>query len=46
LESPAAFIGIRIMVAAVETGGPLLVEAREIVATFQAMVRKRLADAL
>jgi hypothetical protein len=35
-----------VMVAAVEAGVPLLVEAREIVATFQAMVRKRLSDAL
>lgn len=35
-----------VMVAAVEAGVPLLVEARETVATFQAMVRKRLADAL
>jgi len=35
-----------VMVAAVEAGVPLLVEAREIVATFQAMVRKRLTDAL
>src|SRR5262249_11191735 len=35
-----------LMVAAVEVGVPLLVEAREIVATFQAMVRKRLEDAL
>jgi transposase len=35
-----------VMVAAVETGAPLLVEAREIVVSFQAMVRKRLSDAL
>ncbi|HZC95595.1 MAG TPA: ISL3 family transposase [Bradyrhizobium sp.] len=35
-----------VMVATVETGVPLLVEAREIVASFQAMVRKRLSDAL
>jgi transposase len=35
-----------VTVAAVETGTPLLVEAREIVATFQTIVRKRLADAL
>jgi len=35
-----------VMVAAVEAGVPLLVEAREIVATFQAMVRKRLVDTL
>jgi transposase len=35
-----------VTVAAVEAGIPLLVEAREIVATFQTIVRKRLADAL
>jgi transposase len=35
-----------VTVAAVETGIPPLVEAREIVATFQTIVRKRLADAL
>jgi transposase len=35
-----------VTVAAVESGVPLLVEAREIVAAFQAMVRKRCLDAL
>jgi len=35
-----------ITVAAIEGGVPLLVEAREIVAAFQAMVRKRSLDAL
>jgi transposase len=35
-----------VTVAAVEAGVPPLVEAREIVATFQAMVRKRLTDTL
>lgn len=35
-----------VTVAAVEAGVPPLVEAREIVAAFQAMVRKRLTDAL
>ena len=35
-----------VTVAAVESGVPLLVEAREIVAEFQAMVRKRCLDAL
>jgi transposase len=35
-----------VTVAAIEDGVPLLVEAREIVAAFQAMVRKRALDAL
>jgi len=35
-----------VTVAAIEDGVPLLVEAREIVAAFQAMVRKRYLDAL
>ena len=35
-----------VTVAAIEGGVPLLVEAREIVAAFQAMVRKRALDAL
>jgi transposase len=35
-----------VTVAAIENGVPLLVEAREIVATFQAMVRKRCLDVL
>lgn len=35
-----------VMVAAIESGVPSLVEAREIIATFQAMIRKRLLAAL
>ncbi|GGF49381.1 hypothetical protein GCM10011611_64740 [Aliidongia dinghuensis] len=35
-----------VMVAAIEAGVPSLVEAREIIATFQAMIRKRMLAAL
>ena len=37
---------VLLAVAAVESGVPLLVEAREIVAEFQSMIRKRCLDAL
>jgi transposase len=35
-----------VMVAAIEAGVPSLVEAREIIATFQAMIRKRMLEVL